>query len=79
MRCAKPKPSVSAEEKQVARLAAICEEYGPDPVLKTIDDATMGGWRGIFPDRHVKAATRRGETEWGIFAGLKRDMDERLS
>jgi hypothetical protein len=79
MRCARTKPSTSAEQKQVDDLGKICAEYGAEPALKTIEDVTRGGWQGIFPDRHVKAATRREDSDWGGFAGVKREMDGRLS
>jgi hypothetical protein len=53
MRCARVKPSEPAEQTQIDELADVCRKHGPGPVLKAIQDATLGGYQGIFPDKHT--------------------------
>lgn len=70
MECAKTKPNESAEQAQVDKLANVCREFGAAPVLRAIEDATGGGYQGIFPDRYTKAQTHRPYPENDPYFGV---------
>jgi uncharacterized protein YdaU (DUF1376 family) len=50
MRCAgRKRPNPGAEGKQLAALAKALREHGKDCVIAAVEEATRGGWSGIFP------------------------------
>lgn len=55
------RPTPSAEAKQLEVLSELLVDHGPDPVLATVAEASIGGYQGIFPDRHAATARKNEE------------------
>lgn len=50
------KPSASARGKQLQALVKLLRSDGPQAVINCVEEATRGGYQGIFPDKHRRRA-----------------------
>lgn len=67
------KPTLSAEGKQLAALVELLRKAGAAAVIACVDQATRGGYQGIFPEKfmgngggapHRMTAEERQRAEW---------------
>ncbi len=53
------KPTFSAEQKQLAALVELLTCAGAQAVVACVDQATRGGYQGIFPEQFARGAGNR--------------------